>query len=121
MITGKTLAILKGRLSRISSERELREVLLCLSVVLDFSPEDVIRKVQDVSTGSIHSICVSTIAYGGDTILTIVLGSKEYPVPQDLATEEGVFSYTYNISMPYLSEGGDSFFERRGDGYHRIA
>ena len=60
-------------------------------------------------------------------VISCVLEStiNEYPAPfeDDFGTcYPCAFCYCFNLDMPYFSEYGDCFFEKRGDNYyHRIS
>lgn len=52
-------------------------------------------------------------------MITYLLDSEKESVPEDITTNDGVFCYVYNISIPYYSELGYSFFERTKSGFYR--
>lgn len=54
--------------------------------------------------------------------ITYLIDDEEEPFPEDLATQDGVLCYVYNLTAPELSEFGYCFFEKKNDTYyHRIA
>lgn len=54
-------------------------------------------------------------------VITFLVDDGEEPYPDDLATEDGVLCYVYNVNAPELSELGYCFFAKKSDNYyHRI-
>ena len=66
-----------------------------------------------------HMVC-STLM-GQFIVITFLVDDGEEPYPDDLATEDGVLCYVYNVNAPDLSELGYCFFAKKSDNYyHRI-
>lgn len=58
---------------------------------------------------------------GEFVMIAYLIDDEEEPYPEDLATQDGVLCYVYNVNDPFLSEFGYCFFELREDNYyHRI-
>jgi len=60
-----------------------------------------------------------------DTCITFLIEAKSLPKPFETDYGSGYpcsYSYTLNLSCPYFSEFGDTFYEKRSDGfYHRVS
>ena len=121
-VSKKAFDAINGRLCFVDGMDELRGILDCLSLVIEFSPDEVLKKVCDFrKEDRIHSLVVNTLVETGDICISFVLDSDEYPAEEELDSQEGVLAYTFNASCEMYSEGGYIFFEKQADGfYHRI-
>lgn len=82
------------------------------------SGEEVINDgVNRYGTNKIKYITTSRLL-GEFLVITYALDDGEEPFPEDLATDEGVLCYVYNINAPELSELGYCFFQKKSDGYY---
>lgn len=116
----KAYIALKGRLVASSNNAETKDILQAIKRFMDasFEPEEVIRKALQFSTnGKIQYLIVNTVME--DVHISLVIGTPEHPVPEDLATDEGVFAYVYNVSCDYCSELGYIFLEKAESGSYR--
>ena len=64
-------------------------------------------------------------AIQGDKCLTFLLETKDLPKPFETDYGSGYpcsYAYVLNLSVPCFSEYGDTFYEKRTDGfYHRVS
>lgn len=66
-----------------------------------------------------HIVCNTLM--GQFRVITFLVDDGEEPYPDDLATQDGVLCYVYNVNAPSLSELGYCFFAKKSDNYyHRI-
>mgnify|MGYP001404329474 CR=1 FL=1 len=71
------------------------------------------NQVRHIVVNTIHDMVMITYTLEGD--------GDEEPFPEDLTTQDGVFSYVLNLTVPMFSELGYTFYEKRqGGNYYRI-
>lgn len=116
----KAYTALTGSLVAASNNEEARELLEAIKNIqgYDYEPEAVIKKaLKYCPDGTIQYVIVNTVME--DVHVSLVIGTAEIPVPEDLATEEGVFAYVYNVSYDYDSELGYIFLRKSESGSYR--
>ena len=117
----KAFTALTGSLVSCNNE-EAKDLLDAIKVIqgFNFDSEEIIRKaLRYCIKGTIQYLIVNTVM--GDVHISLIIGTPEHPVPEDLATEEGVFAYVYNVSYDYDSELGYVFLKKSESGsYKRI-
>ena len=116
---------LRGILSELYCMEQVKTVLsLILSAIgcHEDTADDVIKEAfqfyDETDEARITHIVCNTVE--GDRHISLVIGTRKYPVPKNLDTDEGVFAYVYNADDTTCSELGYIFFEKRNGGYHRI-
>lgn len=72
---------------------------------------------SDSEETEIYGISCSTVCEM--PVINILFRDKEEPFVID--SDDGVFCYVLNMEDSYCSEYGYSFFEKKGEYYHRIA
>lgn len=72
-----------------------------------------------------HVRCMVCNTVYGDTCITFLIETSGLPKPFETDYGTGYpcsYGYVLNLSCPYCSEFGDSFYEKRSDGfYHRVS
>ena len=118
----KAMAALMGKVVPVSSNEEVVNVLMAMRVLqgYEFNEHKILElALQYCSDGTAKYIVVNRVM--DDIHISILLESPDYPLPEDLDTEEGVFAYVYNVSYELDSELGYIFFNKDASGcYHRI-
>ncbi len=116
----KAFTALTGSLVASSDNKEAKELLEAIKILqgFDYETDEVIRKAFRYCTdGTIQYVIVNRVM--DDIHISLVIGTPENPVPEDLATEEGVFAYVYNVSCDYDSELGYIFLRKSESGSYR--
>lgn len=117
------MSLMFGSVVRIS-ERDVINVMNYLSSALGYTEigsrangAEIAKFLRERTEAKPVAVSCSTIC--GMPCATIILQDEGEEL--DIASAYGVFSYVYNFAAPECSEFGYSFFERMGNGYHRIA
>lgn len=116
----KALTALTGKLVYCSDNEEAKQIIQAMKELgdYDYDPDTVIKKAfQYCTDGTIKYLIVNTV--NGDIHISMIIGTKEYPVPEDLETDEGVFAYVYNVSCDIDSELGYIFLKKSESGSYR--
>lgn len=118
----KAMAALTGSLVFTDGNKEAEDVLEIMKEMqeFDYESDKVIKEaLKYCEDGYIQYLIVNKVM---DCIhISMVIGTPTEPVPEDLATEEGIFAYVYNVSYKYDSELGYIFLKKTESGsYKRI-
>ena len=119
----KAMKALRGRLVTVSGNEEMKAILDCMKLMQDFTydSEEVIKKALQYcdDSATIKYTIVNTVM--SDIHISLLIATKEHPLPEDLSTEYGVFAYVFNLTCDLDSELGYIFLEKvDGNEYRRI-
>lgn len=116
----KAMTALTGKLVACFDNEEAKAIVQAMKEMQDFEydSDEVIKKaLKYCPDGTIKYLIVNRVME--DIHISLVIGTDEIPVPEDLATEEGVFAYVYNVSYDLDSELGYIFLEKSESGSYR--